>query len=146
MRFARDVDGVPQQAGVIAVRRAGNAFEVCLIRRKASRRWGIPKGMVDPGNTHEETALNEAWEEAGLKGRLIGEALGTFVYEKWNHDLVVAVYLMEVTEAYDHYEEAHFRDRRWWPLTEAAAKLAKHPVLPLLEDARTRLEKMHRRA
>ena len=74
--------GVPRQAGVIAVRRAGNGFEVCLIRRKASRRWGIPKGMVDPGDTHEETALNEAWEEAGLKGRLIGEALGTFEYRE----------------------------------------------------------------
>ena len=101
--------------------------------------------MVDPGDTHEETALNEAWEEAGLKGRLIGEALGTFEYEKWNHGLVVAVYLMEVTEEYDDYEEAQFRDRTWWSLAEAATKLAKHPVLPLLEDARARLEKVHRR-
>jgi phosphohistidine phosphatase len=145
MRFDRDLDtGVPQQAGVIAVRRDGHGFEVCLIRRKASRRWGIPKGMVDPGDTHEETALNEAWEEAGLKGRLIGEALGTFSYEKWNLELVVAVYLMDVTEAYDDYAEAHFRDRTWWSLTEAATKLARHPVLPLLEGARTRLEKIRR--
>ena len=115
--------GVPQQAGVIAVRRDGNGFEVCLVRRKASRRWGIPKGMVDRGDTHEETALNEAWEEAGLKGRLIGEALGTFEYKKWDRDFVVAVYLMDVTEASDDYEEAHFRDRTWWSLTEAATKL-----------------------
>ena len=101
--------------------------------------------MVNRGDTHEETALNEAWEEAGLKGRLIGEALGTFEYQKWDRDLVVAVFLMDVTEAYDDYEESHFRDRTWWSLTEAATKLADHPVLPLLERVRTRLENIHRR-
>jgi len=136
---------LPQQAGVIAVRRAGNGFEVCLIRRKESRSWGIPKGTVERGDTHEETALNEAWEEAGLEGRLIGEALGTYEYEKWDLDLVVAVYLMDVIEAHDDWEEAHYRDRTWLSLTDAATKLADHPVLPLLERVRPRLEYVHRR-
>ena len=42
-------------------------FEVCLIRKKQSTAWGIPKGLVDPGDTHEETALNEAWKKPGSK-------------------------------------------------------------------------------
>ena len=89
--------------------------------------------------------MNEAWEEAGLKGRLIGEALGTFEDQKWNHDLVVAVYLMEVTEEYDDYEEAHFRDRTWWSLTEAATKLAKHPVLAAAGGRASQTQRTHRR-
>ena len=60
--------------------------------------------------------------------------------EKWDRDFVVAVYLMDVTEASDDYEEAHYRDRTWWSLTEAATKLGDHPVLPLLARARTRLD------
>ena len=90
---------IPEQSAAIAVRRNGQALEVRLIRKKESKRWGIPKGMVDPGDTHEQTALNEAWEEAGLKGRLLGDAIGTYEYEKWYTTFVVAVYVMEVLES-----------------------------------------------
>lgn len=135
----------PQQAGVIAVRRTGGDVEMCLIRRKESRGWGIPKGMVERGDTLEETALNEAWEEAGLKGRLVGGAIGTYEYEKWDLHLVVAVYVMEVLEEYTDWEEAHFRERTWTSLGEAAAMLADHPVLPLLQGVRPRLESPKRR-
>ena len=134
-----------QQAGVIAVRRSGHDVEMCLIRRKESRGWGIPKGMVERGDTHEETALNEAWEEAGLKGRLIGGAIGTYEYEKWDLDLVVLVYVMDVLEADADWDEAHFRERTWTSLGEAAAMLANHPVVPLLEHVRSRLDRLNRR-
>ena len=139
------MEAEPQQAGVIAIRRTADGFEVCLIRRRESRGWGIPKGMVEPGETHEATALNEAWEEAGLKGRLIGDAIGTYEYEKWDVDLVVAVYLMDVLEEHADWEEAHYRDRTWRSLREAVSMLADHPVVPLLERVRTRLDGLERR-
>ena len=124
-----------QQAAAIAVRRHGETLQVCLIRRKGSRKWGIPKGQVDPGDTHAETALNEAWEEAGLKGRLIGDLVGTYEYEKWDTTLTVAVYLMEVLEQHDDWEEADFRQRKWASLDDAASLLVNHPVRPLLDRA-----------
>ena len=127
--------GLPQQAAAIAVRRNGDRVQVCLIRRKGSRKWGIPKGQVDPGDTHEETALNEAWEEAGLRGRLIGDVVGTYEYEKWDTTYAVAVYLMEVLEQHDDWDEADFRERRWASFGEAASLLVKHPVRPLLDRA-----------
>ena len=68
-------------SAAIAVRRNGQALEVCLIRKKESKHWRIPKGIVDPGDTHERTALNEAWEEAASKD-----------------DFVVAVNVVEVLE------------------------------------------------
>jgi len=144
-RGGKGGDSEAQQAGVIAVRRTGDDVEMCLIRRKESRGWGIPKGMVERGDTHEETALNEAWEEAGLKGRLIGGAIGTYEYVKWDLDLVVAVYVMDVLEAESDWEEAHFRERTWTSLGEAAAMLVDHPVLPLLQRVRSRLERLSRR-
>ncbi len=100
-----------------------------------STAWGIPKGLVDPGDTPEETALNEAWEEAGLTGRLIGDVVGTYEYAKWNTTFAVAVYLMEVLEQHSEYQEAGFRERRWTSLGEAASLLANHPVRPLLDLA-----------
>lgn len=129
--------GLPQQAAAIAVRRSGEIFEVCLIRKEQSQTWGIPKGLVDPGDTHEETALNEAWEEAGLKGRLIGDVVGTYEYEKWNATFAVAVYLMEVLEQHAEWQEAGFRERRWASFAEAASLLRDHPVRPLLDRAQS---------
>ena len=55
-----------EQAGVIAFRRKKSGIEICLIRNKGSRKWKIPKGFVDPGETPEQAALKEAWEEAGI--------------------------------------------------------------------------------
>jgi 8-oxo-dGTP pyrophosphatase MutT (NUDIX family) len=110
--------------------------QVCLIRRKGSKAWGIPKGVVDRGDTREETALNEAWEEAGLKGRLLGDAIGTYKYKKWDRTLRVAVYIMEVLGQAATWDEAWFRERRWTSFDKAAARLTGHPVQPLLDRAR----------
>ena len=73
----------PQQAAAIPIRRRGDDLQVCLIRKRLAGSWGIPKGTVDSGETHESTALNEAWEEAGLRGRLVGDSLGTYKYKKY---------------------------------------------------------------
>lgn len=127
--------GLTEQAAAIAFRRDGRNFQICLIRRKDSKRWGIPKGVVDPGDTHGETALKEAWEEAGLRGRLIGEAIGVYEYEKWETTLRVAVYLLEVLEQQDIWQEAGLRARRWTSFEEAATLLRDHPVRPLLDRA-----------
>jgi 8-oxo-dGTP pyrophosphatase MutT (NUDIX family) len=132
---SKDNVTLPQQAAAIAVRRSESAFEVCLIRRKGSNTWGIPKGSVDPGDTHEETALKEAREEAGITGRLIGAPIGSYEYEKWSATFEVAVYLMEVLQQHANWQEAHFRERRWTSFGDAATLLDDHPARRFLERA-----------
>ena len=127
---------LPQQAAAIPVRKKSSTLEVCLIRRKGSTNWGIPKGSVDPGDTHEETALKEAWEEAGISGRLIGVSLGTYEYDKWDMTLEVVVYLMEVLEQHPTWQEAGFRERRWMSFGEAATLLVTHPARAFLDRAK----------
>jgi phosphohistidine phosphatase len=125
----------PEQAAAIPVRRIGRNLQVCVIRRKESSRWGIPKGLVDPGATHGQTALNESWEEAGIKGRLLGPAIGTYRYKKWGSRLTVSVFVMELLEQAATWEEAAFRERLWVSWAEAGVLLAEHPVAPLLGRA-----------
>jgi 8-oxo-dGTP pyrophosphatase MutT (NUDIX family) len=127
---------LPQQAAAIPVRKKSSTLEVCLIRRKGSTNWGIPKGSVDPGDTHEETALKEAWEEAGISGRLIGVSLGTYEYDKWDMTLEVVVYLMEVLEQHPTWQEVGFRERRWMSFGEAATLLVTHPARVFLDRAK----------
>ena len=47
--------------GVVLV---GNAI---LLLKKYNGDWVLPKGKVEPGETHEETALREVKEETGVK-------------------------------------------------------------------------------
>ena len=129
-----------QQAAVIPFRGSGKKLEICLIRKKGSKKkWGIPKGFVDRGDSTRETALKEAGEEAGLKGRLIGDPVGSYEYQKWGANLEVTVYLMEVKDEDDDWDEADFRERHWTSLAEAAELLERHPVRPLLKSVKERL-------
>jgi len=129
-------DTNPQQAAAFAFRRTRGATEICLIRKKDSETWGIPKGLVDPGDTLEETTLQESWEEAGPRGRLTGESIGCSEYEKWGSRFRVAVFLLEVVQEEEDWEEASVRERRWSSLDAAFARLASHTVHPLLDRAR----------
>jgi 8-oxo-dGTP pyrophosphatase MutT (NUDIX family) len=128
--------GRPQQGAAIAFRRTGDTVQLCLIRRKdTQKRWGIPKGVIDPGDTPAETAVNEAWEEAGLVARSIGDTIGTYKYDKWGKTLTVAVFLLEVLDEEDTWDEADVRERRWTSIDEALDLLSQHPVRPLLDRA-----------
>ena len=128
------------QAAVIPFRGTGKKLEICLIRRKGSRKkWGIPKGFIDAGETPKDTALKEALEEAGLKGRLVGDPVGSYEYQKWGIVLAVTVYLMEVKDEDDDWDEAEFRERYWTSLEDAEELLARHPVQSLIDLARGRL-------
>ena len=63
------------QAGVIPFRHKRNGIEICLIRDKGGKKWKIPKGFVDSGETVRQTALKEAWEEAGIPTELARRAV-----------------------------------------------------------------------
>jgi 8-oxo-dGTP pyrophosphatase MutT (NUDIX family) len=107
------------QAGVIAVR----AGKICLVTSSNGKRWVIPKGLIEPGQTAGETALQEAWEEAGLTGVLQSEPLGSYVYEKWCGLCHVTVFLMQVSEEAELWPERDLRRRSWVSLAGALERL-----------------------
>ena len=135
------MSATPRQVAVVPFRRSGGEIEICLIRRQDSRKWGIPKGFIDRGHSAEEAALTEAFEEAGLKGEILADAIGTYEYKKWKLSLVVAVYVMKVRDVETKWPEKSFRQRRWASVEKAEQLLEKHPVHFLLSDAIKHLTK-----
>lgn len=123
-----------EQAGAIPYRRCGDRLEFCLITSSSGKRWGFPKGIIDPDETFVETALKEAEEEAGLLGHVVGEPLGSYQYHKWDTSLTVIVVLMEVAHSRDDWPEAYVRRRRW-VTAEQARELLSQPALQELLDA-----------
>ncbi len=87
--------------------------KVCVITSSNGKRWVIPKGLIEPGQTAGETALQEAWEEAGLVGTLHQEPIGSYLYEKYGKTYHVIVFVMDVTEVAQDWPERLVRQRSW---------------------------------
>jgi 8-oxo-dGTP pyrophosphatase MutT (NUDIX family) len=124
----------PKQVAVIPARRMDDGVvQVCLIRRKTSQKWSVPKGYIERGQSHTQAALAEAHEEAGLHGRVTEDAIGMYEYEKGPLRLTVAVYVMEVIEERTTWPEMRWRERRWYSIEEADALLRGHRIWALYD-------------
>lgn len=132
----------PQQAAAIPFRRSGDGVSVCLITAAASNVWTIPKGTIERGMSPAETAVQETWEEAGLRGHILGPPLGTFEYEKGGVLLTVEVYLMKVESEAKEWDEQAIRRRRWVSASDAVRLLEEHPAHALVEEACKKLAKV----
>lgn len=54
-------------AGGVAFRWKDSEPEIAIVSVKPKLRWQLPKGIVDPGESPEVTAIREVKEEAGLE-------------------------------------------------------------------------------
>jgi len=71
------------QYGVLPYRiDAEGKVEILLITSKERRRWVVPKGNPIPFFLNYESAAREAFEEAGVEGRIGTAPIGSFRYEK----------------------------------------------------------------
>ena len=114
------------QVAALCHRGAGEDRRFLLVTSRESRRWIIPKGWPIRGLKSNEAALQEAWEEAGVKrGKVSAQPIGSYSYDKRTptglalpvHTLV---YSVRVEELSDSYPEADERSRRWVSADEAA--------------------------
>ena len=128
------------QAAAIPFLHTPQGVRFCLITSLAKRRWSFPKGIIDPGETAPETALKETWEEAGLSGEVVGQPLGSYTYHKWDTDLEVTVYLLQVTAVGEDWPEAAVRQRRWATADEARQLLADSDWQSLFDTACQQLQ------
>jgi 8-oxo-dGTP pyrophosphatase MutT (NUDIX family) len=107
------------QAAVIPVREG----RVCLITSRNRPRWVFPKGRIEARQTARQAGLVEAWEEAGLRGDVVGDAVGTYRYEKRGKVHHVTVFLMRVDAVADEYPELGLRTREWVSPDDAAERV-----------------------
>lgn len=121
--MSRKPDYYYRQSAAVPVRRGEKGLDVLLITSRNGKRWIVPKGIVEPDLTPAESALKEAWEEAGIRGALVlPEPIGTYRYAKWGGTCSVEVFVMEVQKTSKRWPERE-RQRRWLPLAKAADEL-----------------------
>ncbi|TMV51704.1 NUDIX hydrolase, partial [Thioclava sp. BHET1] len=66
------------QVAALCFRGGGAATEVLLITSRDTGRWVVPKGWPMRGLDAAGAARQEAWEEAGVMGRIAAEPVGRF--------------------------------------------------------------------
>jgi 8-oxo-dGTP pyrophosphatase MutT (NUDIX family) len=104
----------------------GGRREVMLLTTRETHRWTIPKGWPMKGRKPPEVASQEAYEEAGLVGRIVSKRpLGIFHYDKQlakeSRLCQVRVFSFRVERQLDDWPEKQQRETKWYDAAEAAA-------------------------
>jgi 8-oxo-dGTP pyrophosphatase MutT (NUDIX family) len=114
-----------RQVGAVCWRRQSDQIEVLLVTSRETGRWIIPKGNRMAGLTDPEAAAEEAWEEAGVRGNVGPQRVGSFHYMKrlargGERAMAVDIYALRVRETLKDWPERRQRTRLWFTLPEAA--------------------------
>ncbi len=125
------------QYGAICWRTSATGLDVLLITTRDTGRWIVPKGWPIKDCVGPEVAAREAWEEAGVEGKVCDTCLGVFSYQKLLPEdrsvpCVVAVYGLKVEKLSRRYPEQHQRQRRWFAAHDAAILVAEPGLSTLL--------------
>lgn len=118
--------------------------EILMITSRVSRRWIIPKGWPMDGKTPAQSALTEAWEEAGVIGKPIDLCLGLYSYRKWMGPkqflpCVALVYPVKVKSLADDFPEKGQRKRKWMRPKKAASRVSEPELAQILRNFDARL-------
>lgn len=117
-------------------RNAAGELEIMLITSRETRRWVIPKGWPIKGKSSSDSAAQEAFEEAGLLGKIDKAPAGTYAYDKRLKNgrlqhVRVAVFGLLVQSEQEDFPERGQREKLWLSPSDAAARV-NEPQLVLL--------------
>jgi 8-oxo-dGTP pyrophosphatase MutT (NUDIX family) len=121
-----------EQVAAVCYRWRGSSIEFLLVRTRSGGRWTFPKGSAEPGLTHAQAAALEAFEEAGVHGRIEEASFATYV--RWERsggrksdarsgrkELAVSAHLCEVSRLSPPTESR--RNRTWFSAPEVRQRL-----------------------
>ena len=121
-----------------------------LLVRTRSGRWTFPKGGVDDDATRAEAAAREAYEEAGVKGRIEHEPFHWYFHSKSatyrtsRNTITVQAHLCEVHRLVSPKED--HRDPTWFKADKARRRLRENrspelanSVIEVVDRAITRI-------
>jgi 8-oxo-dGTP pyrophosphatase MutT (NUDIX family) len=144
-----------EQVAAICYRLGKRGIEFLLVRTRG-RRWTFPKGSVESGLTHAQAAALEAFEEAGVHGRIEEAAFARYVRVKPGYDrssanieIIINAHLCEVSRLTTPEE----KDRKptWFSAEKAKRRLRENrapgygdDLARIIDRAVARIQRLYR--
>jgi len=136
-------------AGGVAFRRTGAEIQMAIVSVKPSLRWQLPKGIVDPGETPEFTAVREVREEAGIETEMI-RLIETIEYwyqrvqygQRIRYHKFVHFYLLGYRTGDVANHDHEIEESRWISFEQALEMLEFKSERGVVEKAQTMVEAM----
>jgi 8-oxo-dGTP pyrophosphatase MutT (NUDIX family) len=145
MKKAKQLRATRVQYGALPYRLKDDAsVEVLLVTSRETKRWIIPKGWPVKRLNPAKAAAREAYEEAGVRGRVSARPIGLYIYEKRFDDLNVCVpcevkvFPLEVKRQLEDWPESKERVARWFTADQAARLVNDKDLSGLILQLETR--------
>jgi 8-oxo-dGTP pyrophosphatase MutT (NUDIX family) len=128
MKKSVKINAARLQYAALAYRKTkANGLEILMITSRETKRWIIPKGWPIKGMRSCDSAAQEAYEEAGVRGTIGRRPIGTYTYDKRLEPPSVAVpcevhvFALRVRRQQETWPESGQREMRWCQPDEAIA-------------------------
>jgi 8-oxo-dGTP pyrophosphatase MutT (NUDIX family) len=120
-----------EQVAAVCYRVRNSEIEFLLVRTRGGGRWTFPKGSAEPGLTHAQAAALEAFEEAGVHGRIEEASFARYIRRKQgdtgnrasrcDQGVAVNAHLCEVLRLSTPQESK--RNRTWFSVEDSRRSL-----------------------
>lgn len=131
-----------KKVGVIPFKISDGKSAILLVTSIRTGRWVLPKGNLKTKESHKKGCLREAFEEAGIEGKILKDFPMTMVMPI-NGDGIdetpVVFYPMRVKNEAAVWPEQDRRQRKWITLDTALAEIPSKDILIVLHHFKTLL-------
>jgi bis(5'-nucleosidyl)-tetraphosphatase len=125
-----------KSCGAVVYNFRGSSLEFLIIKHKNGEHWGFPKGHVESGESEEETALREVYEETGIKIEITSGFIHRMKYSPKVGTLKEVVYFIGASLDKDvKCQESEIEDFRWLELKDAIDNVTHENSRKLLREA-----------
>ncbi len=106
--------------GAVIFREENTEKKFLLIRNRRSAHWGFPKGHIEPGETKEETAVREVFEETGLNIEIIPGFVKCSEYSiQGKIEKSVSIFLARTVQADYKLQEEEIEECGWYNFADS---------------------------
>lgn len=126
------------RVGIIPFDTKEGAIAVLFVTSQTRGRWILPKGRQEEGETHHDTCHREGFEEAGVRGVVLGNFPMTVSVTRQTTGTIaripVTYYPFLVTEQVDDWPERKKRQRHWALIEDASRVAYREDLLGLIRQ------------
>lgn len=134
---------IEKSCGAVVYRKTVTGIEVLAVKSRTNGDWGLPKGHVEDGESEEETARREVFEETGLEITLKKGFRTTVEYTMPNGIAKKVVYFIgEATGQDVTIQQEEIQEYRWLKYNDMLSLMTYENIREVLMKANSFLVKL----